>query len=150
MQIKRVNWAMWMGLLVSIVGFISYFLVFVWFPTTRDFPWANLLIFAVAITLLLLGLRRAFVKDRPVRSKIVASIVTALGVLIISLFVFTFFIVGRWMPAAHGAPHVGQKAPSFTLNDSDNKSVALSDLLTSPINGKTPKGVLLVFYRGYW
>jgi hypothetical protein len=34
--------------------------------------------------------------------------------------------------------------------DTTGKSVALSELLTSPINGQAPKGVLLVFYRGYW
>jgi len=28
--------------------------------------------------------------------------------------------------------------------------VSLNQLLTSPINGAAPRGVLLVFYRGYW
>jgi cytochrome oxidase Cu insertion factor (SCO1/SenC/PrrC family) len=38
---------------------------------------------------------------------------------------------------------VGQPAPDFTLEDSDGKSVTLSDF-----RGK--KSVVLVFYRGYW
>ncbi len=65
------------------------------------------------------------------------------------------------MPAAHGAPQVGQKAPEFSLVDTNGKSVKLSELLTAPVNaapsvagspaaGPAAKGVLLVFYRGYW
>jgi len=38
---------------------------------------------------------------------------------------------------------VGQPAPDFTLEDSDGKSITLSDF-----RGK--KSVVLVFYRGYW
>jgi len=38
---------------------------------------------------------------------------------------------------------VGQPAPDFTLEDSDGKSINLSDF-----RGK--KSVVLVFYRGYW
>jgi peroxiredoxin len=45
---------------------------------------------------------------------------------------------------------VGQKVPEFTLADSNGKQVSLNELLTAPIDGKTPKGALLVFYRGYW
>jgi hypothetical protein len=28
--------------------------------------------------------------------------------------------------------------------------VSLGQLLSNPINGKAPRGLLLVFYRGYW
>ena len=69
---------------------------------------------------------------------------------LLGLFIFVVFIESRNLPPAHGAPQVGQKAPEFTLNDSDNKPVTLAELTSTPINGKAPKGVLLVFYRGYW
>ena len=45
---------------------------------------------------------------------------------------------------------VGQKAPDFTLTDSNDKPVTLAQLLTEPINNQPPKAVLLIFYRGYW
>jgi len=60
------------------------------------------------------------------------------------------FVMGSWLPRSPGAPQVGQKAPDFTLTDSNNKPVTLAQLLTEPIDDKPPKGVLLTFYRGYW
>ena len=149
---RRVNWPLWAGFLLALLAAFSYFALFVQFETTRDFPWVNLLLFAFAAVLLLLGIRRGFARERahPTRSKIVASIVTTLGVLVIAFFVFAVFIAGRWLPASTNAPHVGQKVPEFTLSDSNNRQVSLNQLMSEPIDGKAPKGVLLVFYRGWW
>jgi predicted PurR-regulated permease PerM len=149
MNMRRFNWPLWLGFLLSVVGVFSYLAVFVWYPVTRDFPWANLLMFAVAAALLFVGVRRAFKSDRR-RSKIVASIVATLSVVVIALFLVGFFVGGRALPASKGAPQVGQKAPEFTLTDSGGQAVSLNELLSTPINGNPPKGVLLVFYRGYW
>lgn len=152
MKISRFNWPIWAGFLLSLIAFLSYFFIFVWFPVTRDFPWANLLLFAGAAALLLVGVRRAFAPDRPrpTRSKIAGAILTTLSVAIFGFFVFAVFIMARQLPASHSAPQVGQKAPDFTLSDTNGKAVSLSELLSSPVNGKTTKGVLLIFYRGYW
>ena len=152
MNIRRLNWPLWLGFLLTLGAFLSYFFIFVWFPFTRDFPWANLLLFVIAGVLLFMGLKRGFVSDwpHPTRSKIVSSIVSVLSVAVIAFFVFTIFIGGRWLPASKGAPQVGQRAPDFTLPDANGKQVSLNELMTSPINGTAPKGVLLVFYRGYW
>lgn len=150
MNVRRFNWPIWAGLLLSILTFLSYFFVFVWFPTTRDFPWANLLLFALAGALLVIGLRRAFSTDRPRRSKIGGAILAILSVAIFGFFIFATFIMARRLPESRSAPQLTQKAPDFTLSDTNNKSVSLSELLASPVNGKSPKGVLLVFYRGYW
>ena len=152
MTLRRLNWPLWVGFVLTIAAFLTYFFVFIWFPVTRDFPWANLLIFFVALVLIFLGVRRGFGADfpHPTRSKIVTSIVAVLSIVILALFVFTIFVGGRWLPASKGAPQVGQRAPDFTLPDTSGKQVSLNELLTSPINGTAPKGVLLVFYRGYW
>ena len=101
---KRFNWPILTGFLLSLFAFISYFLIFVWFPTTRNFPWANLLLFVVATALLLLGLRRAFTEERRKRSKVFASIITTFGVLVFALFAFNFFVFARWIPSSKGAP----------------------------------------------
>ncbi|HEV8189591.1 MAG TPA: hypothetical protein VGP83_17690 [Pyrinomonadaceae bacterium] len=152
MNLRRINWPLWVGLLLTVAAFMSFFFIFVRFPITRDFPWANFVLFAIAAVLLFIGLRRGFAPDRPhpTRSKIVSVLVTVVGVLVIGLFAFAYFVGGRMLPASKGAPQVGQRAPEFTLPDSTGKQVSLNELMTSPINGKAPRGVLLIFYRGYW
>lgn len=166
--------------MLSVIAFLSYPFVFVRWPVTRDFPWANLLLFGIAAVLLFIGSRRAWTGQKPDpgvsdgtaplgwndegglpsvvgpsrASKIVTSILATLSVVVLGLFVFAAFVASRWLPAAHGAPQIGQKAPDFTLADTNGKRVSLSELLTTPINGKaasvSPRGVLLIFYRGYW
>lgn len=152
MNIRRFNWPVWLSLLVSVIAFLSYPLVFVWFPITRDFPWANLILFAVAVVLLVIGVRRAWATDlpHPKRSKIVGTTVAVLCAAVFGFFIFAAFIGARNLPASHAAPQIGQKAPDFTLTDANGKATSLSELLSSPVNGKAPKGVLLIFYRGYW
>ena len=152
MNVRRFNWPLWVGFLLTLAAFMSYFSLFVYYPVTRDFPWANLLLFAIAVALLILGIRRGFAADRPhpTRSKIVTTIVASLGALVLAFFVLVVFIAARWLPESKGAPQVGQKAPDFSLNDTSGKPVSLAELLSTPINGSAPKGVLLIFYRGYW
>jgi hypothetical protein len=150
MKTRSFNWPVWAGFLLSLVAFVSYFVVFVRFPVTRDFPWASLLLFAAAAALLLVGLRRAFAPGRRVGSKVAGVVAATLGVAIFGFFVFSTFVMARWLPAAQGAPRAGQKAPEFSLSDTDGRAVSLSELLSTPIKGRAPKGVLLVFYRGHW
>ncbi len=150
MNLRRINWALWGGFILSLFAFLSYYLIFVWFPVTRDFPWANFLLIALALVVLFFGFKRAFAPDRSRVSKVIASIIGTLGVLVCVMFVGVYFVFAKWIPAASGAPRVGQKAPEFTLSDSNNQQVSLNQLLTTPINGKPPKGVVLIFYRGYW
>jgi len=147
---KRINWQLWLGFLLSVLAFLSYPLVFVNWASTRDFPWANLVLFALAALLVFMGIRRAFAPDRRRLSKIVASVVATLSVLIIAMFIFVAFVASRWLPASTAAPQVSQKAPDFSLTDTSNKTVSLTELISQPINGQPPKGALLVFYRGYW
>jgi hypothetical protein len=152
MNIKRINWPLWTGFVLTLAAFLTYFFIFVWFPFTRDFPWANLVMFVIAGVLLFMGLRRGFASDRPhpTRSKIVSSIVSVLSLAVFAAFIFTIFVVGTSLPASTGAPQIGQRVPDFSLPDTSGKQVSLNELLTTPINGNAPKGVLLVFYRGYW
>jgi hypothetical protein len=152
MNVRRLNWPLWVGFLLTLAAFMTYVSLFVKWPVTRDFPWVNLLLFLFAAALLVLGIRRGFAPDRPrpTRSKVVSVIVASLSVLVMAFFVFVIFIAARWLPESKGAPQVGQKAPEFTLTDSNGKPVSLAELLETPQNGSTPKGVLLIFYRGYW
>ena len=152
MTARRFNWPLWVGFLLTLGAFMTYFTVFVWIPAMRNFPWANLVLFALAGVLLYMGIRRGFASDRPhpTRSKVVTSIVSFLSLAIFGLFVFAVFVAARWLPPSTGAPQVGQRVPDFSLADTTGKSVSLNELLSAPLNGSAPKGVLLIFYRGYW
>src|SRR5881227_2255995 len=157
---RKFNWQIWLGFLLSVFAFLSYPFIFINWPATRDFPWANLVLFVIALVFLFVGVRRAFKPDRRLISKIVAPILALVSVLTLAIFIFAGFIVGRWLPASTNAPQVAQKAPDFTLSDTTNKPVSLSELLTKPLEPirpamvkeptRQPKGVLLIFYRGYW
>jgi hypothetical protein len=137
---RRFNWQLWSGFALSVAAFISYFVFFARFPITRDVPWVNLILFAIALPLLVIGLRRATGR------RIGAWIATVFGVLICVLFCFDIFIGAKWLPASSHAPAIGSKAPDFVLLDIHRKPVALSQLLAEPAT----KGVILIFYRGYW
>lgn len=147
---KRFNWPLWAGFLLTLFAFLSYSFLFIEWPITRDFPWVNLILFAIAMVLLFVGLRRAFKPDKRIVSKIFSSLAGALGLLLLAGFLFLYFVEGRRLPASAAAPQVGQKAPDFTLTDPHNMPTTLAQLLTEPINNRPPKGVLLIFYRGYW
>lgn len=147
---KKFNWPLWVGFLLTFLVAFSYEFVFVEWPITRDVPWVNFLLFAVAMVLLFVGVRRAFRPERRLISRITAPILATISILIIAFFMFITLIQSRWLPASQAAPAVGQKAPEFTLTDTNGQPVTLALLLSQPINNKPPKGVLLIFYRGYW
>jgi hypothetical protein len=147
---KRINWQIWAGFVLSLVAAFSYPFLFVTWAITREFPWANLVLFAIAFVLLFFGLRRAFKSDKRIVSKIFSSLAAAFGVALLAALLFVIYVMGSWLPASTGAPQVGQKAPEFALTDPNNKPVTLAQLLTEPVNNKPPRGVLLIFYRGYW
>jgi hypothetical protein len=110
-------------------------------PITRDFPWANLLLFGIGGVLLIVGLFRAFGRPQLYRGKVFGSILTAIVLFVFGFFSYEIFYVLSQVPLSAQAPRVGEKAPEFTLPDQDEKPVALADLLSSS------KGVALIFYR---
>lgn len=137
------NWSLWIGFLCSLAGLGSY-VFFSQFPVTRDFPWANLLLFLIAAVFLGHGLIRAFAQPEAFRGKVFGPVLAAASLLVFAFFSYGALVVVRQIPASAGAPRVGQKAPEFTLPDQNGRPVALADLISSN------KGVLLIFYRGYW
>ena len=149
-DMKKLNWQIWTGFVLSLIAAFSYVLFTSNWEVTRDYAWPNLILFAIAVVLLVLGLRRAFKPDKSVVSKIFSSLAAAFGVLLFAGMIFLVFVAFRWLPASPGAPQVGQKAPDFTLTDTNNTPVSLAQLLSEPVNNQPPKGSLLIFYRGYW
>ena len=139
---RKWNWPLWVGFVVAVGGLFSY-QFFIQFPSTRDFPWATLLLFCIGATLLLSGLFRTFGRPQLYRGKVFGSIFLGISVLLFAFFSYVTFYVLRQVPLSAQAPRVGEKAPEFSLPDQTGKSVALPDLLSS-------NGAVLIFYRGHW
>src|SRR2546423_15377181 len=96
MNTRRLNWPLWVGLLLTFGAFLSYFFVFVQFPVTGDFPWANLLLFALEAVFLIFGFRRGFSDEKAHLKgyKIVTLLVGIPGVAIFGGFVLPVFCGG--------------------------------------------------------
>ncbi len=151
MEQRKRNWHVWIGFLLCIVGFLSYPFFFAKYPVTRDVPWVNFLILAAGLAFAASGLRRAFGRAEEYKGKVTGSIFGVLSLAVAGLFVFFIFFATK-LPKSAGAPKVGDKAPEFSLVDTNKQQVSLASLFAAPIPGtqKPPKGVFLVFYRGYW
>ena len=151
MSARRWNLSLWLGFVLCLTGVASY-LPLSRYPITRDVPWVSYLLFAVGLLLIAAGLQRAFGKPVEYRGKIFGPILAALSLVIVGFFCFAILYGAKQIPKSANAPRVGDKIPDFSLVDSDNQTVTLASLLSTPLPGSqnAPKGVLLIFYRGYW
>jgi len=152
MNERRWNWHLWAGFLLCLLGFASYPFIFAKFPITRDVPWMNFLLFATGVVFLFVGLKRAYRQSQQYRGKIAGPILGTVSLVALFFFSFIVFHMTRQLPASAAAPRVGQQAPEFVLADTNSSPVSLSSLLSAPLANSQvpPKGILLVFYRGYW
>jgi glucan phosphoethanolaminetransferase (alkaline phosphatase superfamily) len=126
-----------------------------WVNETRAVFWPALLLFVVAAVLLFSGWKRRSREPELYRGKIASYLLTTVSVLILGLFAFVAYQVSRVFPDAKNAPQIGQRAPEFSLVDANGQNFTLAQLLSTPITNagsaaSTTKGVLVVFYRGYW
>jgi hypothetical protein len=149
------NWRIWAGFLLAVAAVLSYGLIFLKFPVTRNFPWVSWLLFAVAAWLLGIGVRLARREPGVYRGKIAGPVLAVLSVALTGFFAFGTIYITAQLPPSKEAPTVGSKAPAFALADTEGKTVTLDALLSDPIpqrNGSPakPRGVVLIFYRGYW
>ena len=126
---KRWNLPLWLGFAFVLVGLFTYEW-FAQFPITRDLPWANLLLLAIGLSMLITGFVRAFRQPTLYRGKIAGSILTGLSVVAAAAFAYMMLFFVRQVPASTGAPHLGDRAPDFALPDQN--------------------GAVLIFYRGHW
>lgn len=152
MSARLWNWRLWAGFGCAVAALVIYLVSFL---VTRAVIWPCLALLVIAVVLLISGMQRAFREPQVYRGRIGGLILSVLSVLLLVGFGFVAYQVHKAFPAARNAPNVGQRAPEFTLADSTGKNVALTDLLASPItdgsgSAHAPKGVLVVFYRGYW
>ena len=154
MDSTRRNWSLWAGLLVSLIALLTY--VF-GFQTTRRIFWLSVALFILAAWLLVKGINRARSQPGLYRGRRAGPILATLSLLLAGLFGFMTFMVSKHFPEALNAPKVGDKAPEFALLNTDGSPVTLGQLLsssgssgTASGSARSPRGILLVFYRGYW
>jgi fumarate reductase subunit C len=149
------NWRLWSGFGLSLVGLVGYVVLF---SLTYEVLWPlvpSVLLLAVAAMLLISGLRRAFREPQSYRGKVSGPILSILAVVVLAAFIFVTHATYKAVPSARNAPKVGQHAPEFVLVDSRGQKTSLAQMLAAPITDSTgatraTKGVLVVFYRGYW
>lgn len=148
---RRRNWLLSLGCLLCVAGFVGYFPL-VRFPIMRDVPWLTYLFFVAGAFSLAIGLKRAFGSPEQYRGRILGPFLSLISLLLIAAFGVFIFHFAKQLPRSAGAPRVGQKAPDFSLVDANEQNVTLAALLATPLPGsqKPLKGVLLIFYRGYW
>lgn len=147
---RQRNFLPLIGLLVCGFALVSFPLLFARFPATRDVPWVNWLLFALGLGLVGAGIVRAYRSPERWRGKVLGPVLGMLSLAVLGLFLFMTMIYARQLPASAGAPKVGEKAPDFTLPDSQGRPVRLYSLLGSPSGGGPGSWVILIFYRGYW
>lgn len=152
MNARYWNWRLWAGFALALLAVIIYVSLFL---STRAVFWPSLALSILSAFLLVSGLRRAFRDPQSYRGKIAGPVLSALTLVLFAGFAFASYEVFRNFPAAYHAPRIGQPAPQFTLVDSTGKNVSLAQMLATPVtdpSGGThaAKGVLVVFYRGYW
>jgi len=141
---RRRNILNWVGFAIVLVALVSYIPFFALFPLTRDIPWANYLLFLIGGALLAIGVKRAYRDPEHYRGKISGAILASVSALLLAFFVVSVTYFTRQIPSAETALRVNQKAPPFVLVDTAGKQVSSADLL------KDHRGLVLVFYRGYW
>ncbi len=135
---QRRNWNAAAGLLLGLGAVVGYFTLTASvlgprFPVLRNVAILDLAAVAVALWLSWRGARRG---GWPARIAATANLGLA------GLFVFYLFGLSAMLPAAGGAPRVGQAAPDLSLANHRGEQVTLAALRGRP--------VVLVFYRGFW
>src|SRR5215471_14055770 len=136
---RRRNWAPWLALLLAVAAVLSNIGFFVSIPGQGALVWLGLALTIVALVYAVMGVMRAFRQPQVYGGKVSSSILGVVALLLCAFVAFAFF-GARALPASAGAPQVGQKAPDFTLADSNDVKVSLQQLL-----GKAPGAQMTAF-----
>lgn len=137
---ERTNHALWLGPLVAVFGFLSYYTIFYRWPITRDLPWVNLTLLAVGVWLSVTALRRAW--PRGGWRAAVGAGGTLLSLTCAAGLISYAFILSYDLPDQELALGVGEHVPVATLPDQTGKPVRFA--------AAPEERVILVFFRGHW
>lgn len=130
---NRANHWAWIGLAMSAVGGISYFLL-IGVPWIRSSALPNTILVVVGLVFSIIALAR--------KRTWVTVCAGTLSLLLSVGFLGSIYVLMR-LPADQHVIAVGRDAPDFSIPNQFGRTVQLSSF-----EGKGP--VLLVFYRGFW
>lgn len=148
------NSPLWLGLAIAFAAILCNLVVFLNPPAQNLIPWLSLALGIVALGFIAIGVKNlfTFAHSRTVGARVLGVFVALIALLFSAGAIFGF-MQARAVPSSADAPHVGQKAPDFSLPDANDQTVSLAQLF-SPAPGDSagaaPHAVLLIFYRGYW
>ena len=149
---KPGNPSLWLGLAIAFAAMLCNLVLFLNPPAQSVIPWLSLVLGIVAIVFVVLGVKNLFTQSRAIAGRVLGVFVALLSLLFSASSIF-LFVHARAVPPSSDAPQIGQKAPDFTLPDTNNQPLSLMQLF-APVPGNAavaaPNAVLLIFYRGYW
>ena len=133
--------AVWLGLLLTIVGVLSYFLIFAMHPSTRDFPWVNLPIVLLGTFLAVRG-TLGWRQQTLWVSRWGRLLAGVLSVAFAALFLAYVFVISYQLPKPGATAEALEQVAPFTLTDTEGQPVKLSDY--------QGRRLIISFFRGYW
>lgn len=135
-----INHFLWLGPLIAVPGFLSYFVFFSRWPVFRDTAWLNFLLLAAALAISTVGLGRAWPRGGWRRLAGIGSTLVsgAFGALLVA---YVFF-VSDGLPTTEGVTAEGEPIPAVTLASYDGKLINVAEA--------GQDSAILVFYRGFW
>ena len=125
----------WLGPILAFVGVASYFALFLNWPITRDVPWVNLILLALAVGASIAGLVRS-------RRRVLAAGGLVITLALAGFFLWYTYVFSYELPSAELALDVGAPVPAVALVDDRGQTVELASL--------SREKLVLVFYRGHW
>jgi hypothetical protein len=134
------NHGLWAGPLITVLGFASYYTVFVWVDATRNLPWAPLGIMAGGLIWSGFATKRAW---RRGGWRIGAAMLgTTFSSLTMALLLWYCFVFSYAMPAPGDPTAIGATIPALQAIDHAGTPVDLT--------GAAQGTLVLTFYRGHW
>jgi hypothetical protein len=134
----RRNHAAWLGPLIAVPGFLSYWVYFSMWPVFRDVPWLNLLILLGAIALSVVAIRRAV----PGWGRIGSIAGLVFSSLLLGMLCFYCFVLSYQLPDAARVVVDGTRIPAVRLASYDGTQIDVAQAAQEKL--------ILVFYRGFW
>ena len=128
----------WIGPVIAVPGFISYWAYFSMWPIFRDVPWLNMLILGGAIALSVVAVRNA-APGWGRRGSIAGLLFSTL---LLTLLCAYCFVLSYQLPDPKRVVDDGTRLPAITLASWDGSEIDLAEAASDKL--------ILVFYRGFW
>src|SRR5215470_11868038 len=123
------NSSLWLGLAIAFAAILCNVVLFLNPPAQSLIPWLSLVLGIVALVFIGLGVRNlfTFTQSRTIAARVLGVFVALLA-LLFSAGSILGFMHARAVPPSTDAPQIGQKAPDFTLPDTNSQTVSLAQL----------------------